>query len=110
MQGWAFSHRIDLPFSFMNTPSEISESLSWNELREETQRTSEQFRERALHEIKLQAHHAGLQLTNRDILESGFLPANLPQELRSVIVQCRKVLDAFGALEKSFPEKEQEQH
>jgi len=94
----------------MNTPSELSESLSWKEFREETQRTSEQFRARVLHEIKPQAHHVGFQLSSEDIFESGFLPAHLPQELRSVIVQCRRVLDAFGALEKVFPQEGREQY
>lgn len=93
----------------MNKPFTPEITITWKELLKETKQTADQFRQIVLSEVKSKSIQLGIPLTEQEILESGFLSPHLPPEIRSVIVQCRKVLDAFAALERIFPEEE-EQH
>lgn len=95
-----------------NTPSlDFNPGIhSWSDFRQDIHFETHQFRSKILLEVKRRAALLGISLEDQDILESGFLHHGLPSDLRSVIIQARKVLFAFSSLEKVLPEEKSQQH
>lgn len=83
---------------------------SWSDFRQDIHSDTDQFRSKILHEIKRRAALLNISLEDEDILEAGFLHQGLPSDIRSVIIQARKVLFAFNSLEKVLSETKPQQH
>jgi hypothetical protein len=63
---------------------------------------SERVKSRYMEKIQQAAKRANIRLSENDILEAGFLPQNLPAEVRTLIIQFRKAVESLKQLEDLF--------